>query len=378
MTPLRLFPLLALLLSASRALALGVGDPAPALKTGTWVQGGPVAAFEKDKVYVVEFWATWCGPCRTSIPRLNELQARHREKGLVVIGQNVWEETESKVAGFVRKMGDKMTYAVALDDKSKHEEGAMAETWMKAANQDGIPTAFVVGKDGRIAWIGHPAEGLDEVVAGVLAGTFDAKKAEEIRAKQAAEAEKVALSYEKISAAMENGEWEDALKAVDELEKLLVAPEDRQAMITVRVQILAGAGDADKLYAYIKATAEKHADNLEILNDLAWSLVATPGIENPDLDLAEKLARQSNELAKEKQAHVLDTLARIAFLQGQRKAVALQEKAVAAAEEEEKELLEETLETYRNGFLPSAEELNEMGIPELEPEMQDEPEAQDV
>ena len=378
MTPLRLVPLLALLLTASRALALGVGDPAPALQAGKWVQGGPVDSFEKDKVYVVEFWATWCGPCRTSIPRLNELQARYRDKGLVVIGQNVWEETESKVSGFVRKMGDKMTYAVALDDKKKHEEGAMAETWMKAADQDGIPTAFVVGKDGRIAWIGHPLEGLDEVVAGVLAGTFDAKKAEEIRARQAADAEKIELGYEKISSAMENGEWTDALAAVDALDKLLVAPEDRQAMITVRVQILAGAGDADKLNAYVKSTADQHADNLEILNDLAWSLVATPGIENPDLDLAEKLARQSNELAKEKQAHVLDTLARIVFLQGQRKAIALQEKAVAAAEDEEKEMLEETLESYRGGFLPTAEELNEMGMPEFEPEMQDEPEAQDV
>lgn len=69
---------------------LAVGDPAPKLKVGKWVQGEPVTEFARDKAYIVEFWATWCGPCRVSIPHLNEIWQKFKDKDLVVIGQDAW------------------------------------------------------------------------------------------------------------------------------------------------------------------------------------------------------------------------------------------------------------------------------------------------
>src|SRR5215510_10616775 len=101
---------------------LNVGDHAPRLQSGKWVQGEPVNSFEKDKAYIVEFWATWCGPCRESIPHLNEIYTKFKDKGLVVIGQDCWEDNESLVGPFIKKMGDKMTYRVALDDKAGSEK----------------------------------------------------------------------------------------------------------------------------------------------------------------------------------------------------------------------------------------------------------------
>jgi thiol-disulfide isomerase/thioredoxin len=157
--------------------ALGIGDPAPALQVGAWVQGEPVTEFAPDKVYLIEFWATWCGPCLESIPHLNEIAAAYDGKGLVVIGQNISEPDESRVKPFVEKMGDKMTYRVALDDKLQTEKGAMATTWLNASGASGIPLAFLVGKDGKIAWIGHPMVLERTVIEKVLAGTFDLKKA---------------------------------------------------------------------------------------------------------------------------------------------------------------------------------------------------------
>jgi thiol-disulfide isomerase/thioredoxin len=159
------------------APSLKVGDPAPKLATGKWVQGEPVKDFAKGKAYIVEFWATWCPPCRASIPHLNETYNKFKDKGLIVIGQDCLETDDSRVATFVNKMGDKMTYRVALDDKSTDKEGRMAKTWMEAAGRRGIPSAFLVDTKGVVAWIGHPMELKEQVIEDVLAGTYDITKA---------------------------------------------------------------------------------------------------------------------------------------------------------------------------------------------------------
>src|SRR5437667_11434455 len=158
---------------------LKVGDRAPKLQTGKWVQGQPVTEFKKGQAYIVEFWATWCGPCRVSIPHLNETYMRYKDKGLTVIGQDCWERDESLVEPFIKKLGEKMTYRVALDDKKDNEKGKMAETWMAAAGRNGIPSAFLVDTKGTIAWIGHPMQLKDKIIEEVLAGKFDIKKAAE-------------------------------------------------------------------------------------------------------------------------------------------------------------------------------------------------------
>jgi thiol-disulfide isomerase/thioredoxin len=158
---------------------LKVGDPAPKLQTGKWVQGDPVKSFEKGKAYIVEFWATWCPPCRASIPHLNEVYMKFKDKGLVVIGQNVSERDDSVVAPFVKKMGDKMTYRVALDDKTSNKDGQMSKTWMEAAGQEGIPTAFLVDTKGVIAWIGHPMQLKEQVIESVLSGKSPVSKSAE-------------------------------------------------------------------------------------------------------------------------------------------------------------------------------------------------------
>jgi len=158
---------------------LKVGDPAPKLQTGKWIQGEPVKDFAKGKAYIVEFWATWCPPCRASIPHLNEVYKKFKDKGLIVIGQDCWERDESLVAPFVKKMGDKMTYRVALDDKTSNKNGQMAKTWMEAAGRDGIPSAFLVDTKGVIAWIGHPMDLKEEVIEGVLSGKTPVSKGAE-------------------------------------------------------------------------------------------------------------------------------------------------------------------------------------------------------
>jgi len=158
---------------------LKVGDPAPKLQTGKWVQGDALKELQPGKAYLVEVWATWCGPCRASIPHVNELHNKYKDKGLIVIGQNCWERDDALVAPFVKKMADKMTYRVALDDKQSSKSGKMSETWMAAAGRTGIPSAFLVNTKGMVAWIGHPMELKETQIEEVLSG---AKKGESAKA----------------------------------------------------------------------------------------------------------------------------------------------------------------------------------------------------
>ncbi len=155
---------------------LNIGDPAPTLQVGKWVQGEPVRQFDADHVYIVEFWATWCGPCLVSIPHLNELAEKFKDKGVIVIGQNVWDKDEA-VEPFVKKMGGKMTYRVAMDDKTQDTNGFMASHWWKRKVEGHtIPTAVIINKAGRIAWIGYPSQLTEKVIEDVLADKIDPRK----------------------------------------------------------------------------------------------------------------------------------------------------------------------------------------------------------
>lgn len=140
-------------------VTLKVGDKAPPLNVEKWVKGEPVSAFEPGKVYVVEFWATWCGPCIASIPHLTELQKKHPEVAIIGMASSERQKEGEpdkrleKVQEFVKEKGDEMAYRVAFEaDKET------ATAYMKASGQRGIPCCFIVGGDGKIAYIGHPSD----------------------------------------------------------------------------------------------------------------------------------------------------------------------------------------------------------------------------
>ncbi len=154
-------------LVAPAAFAQKAGDAVTpdALAKAEWITGTAPAAWEPGKLYILECWATWCGPCIAAIPHVDELYDKYQEKGLRVIGMNVWEDGKDKVAGFVKTKGDGMSYPVAYVGKG----GDFENTWLKPAGIRGIPHAFVV-KDGKVLLTTHPMQLTEPVIEGLLAG----------------------------------------------------------------------------------------------------------------------------------------------------------------------------------------------------------------
>lgn len=140
-----------------QAVTLKVGDKAPELKIDAWVKGEQITGFEKGKVYVVEFWATWCGPCIKNIPHLTELQKEYKDVAFIGVAASERgddaKSKQEKVEKFVKDKGDEMGYRVAFDGDRE-----MSKDWMQAAGQGGIPCAFIVDGEGKVAFIGHPAK----------------------------------------------------------------------------------------------------------------------------------------------------------------------------------------------------------------------------
>ena len=370
--------LLLLLLSATLSAAgLKVGDPAPATRPETMLQGEAVKDFQKGEVYVFECWASWCGPCIAAIPHLNALHKQMGKKGVVITGVNVWESerdaaSAQRAKDFLKAQGDKMSYAVALGGK------AFIKDWLEAAEVNGIPHAFVVA-EGKIAWTGHPAQLTAEMLGDILTGTPlaaappVADKIPQRRLSKPAvpagtapndpEMAAAQAKLDALSEAMRARDWDAAEKALPAAAGVLPKQEGQELRDSIEAQIGLARGDPTKFYAQLQKVADEEFDDPESLNEIAWRLLTMKAFaQKPNLALAEKCAVQSVKLTKEEHPDKLDTLARLRWLQGKKEeAIRLQIKSVDKAEAGPmREALQKTLDAMLKGILPPADDEEEL------------------
>ena len=261
--------------AAPTTLALSIGSKAPIPEISDFVRGEKPTFFEPGKVYVIEFWATWCPPCRQSMPHLTKLAEDMKSKGVVIVG--VSDEKVETVRTFLEKdeWKQKARYTLATDpDRSTHR------AYMEASGQGGIPTAFIV-KEGVVQWIGHPME-MDAPLAKIVDGTWDPKTAKQTFEDSVAEEMKAMGRQNDMTKAIDSKDWDKAVALIDAEIAASTGEEAMQSRVQ-KAQILLVAGRSEAAYALC---AELIKEDPALRNFVATSVLHLPDVADRRVDLA--------------------------------------------------------------------------------------------
>ena len=320
--------------SAQKKKGLSEGDIAPSLNwSGAKIISGPApsARFKQGQTYVVEFWATWCPPCRTSIPHINKLYKTYKSKGLHVFG--ISDEPVDTVRNFVARKGAGMSYTVVSDTS-----GSINNAYMKAAGLKGIPAAFVVGPSGRIVFIGHPMDkGFDRAIKLCTSGKYDPvleAKAQPLR--------------ENLKKATNGRDWRMAHRQIDGL--IEIDPWIFSDNIFTKYKIyLIEQEDPDTANSYMRTQiVNVYAKKPDVLSDILEQLLTDPELENADPALKDQAIEALGASYGTRNPKFLTLLAFKSHKEGDLgNAVELQYQAYMAADGDEREEMRSVLDAYK-------------------------------
>ena len=324
-----------------------VGDEAPDIEVSQFVTGDPIDGLERGKLYIVEFWATWCGPCLRSMPHISELQEEYQNE-LTVIG--VTREDEETVMAFLDKPSlqdpdktwrDIVSYRLVLD-----QDDLTHAAYMDASGARGIPRAYIVGREGRLLWTGHPM-GIDGPLKSIVAGEWNdsnaVAKSEEYEATLASLRDQINRSM----VAQRNEQWDEALAILDSIENDETFREMVGDLKQPRLDLLLAAKRTDDFLALARQLEADMWNDPAQLNGMAWKMVTGDPEAEEILTESLKYAQRAVELTDESDPAILDTLARILFEQGQvDSAVDWQRKALELAPEGREDSYQQALDEY--------------------------------
>jgi thiol-disulfide isomerase/thioredoxin len=242
---------------------LVAGDAAPQLPVGKWIKGDGVGEFKAGQVYVVHFWATWNGLCRRAMPQLTTLQRKYKDQ-VTVVGVNVWEYSPDNVEDYVKQLGDSMDFQVGVDQPPPGQrEGPVTRLWLRAARQANLPSAFIVDKEGRIAWIGSPLA-IDRPLAQIIAGKYDPQAESQLSST-------LADLKDQEQSAIKAGEFDKAIELAGKIIETDGAQAPLQGVVMVRAlygkeDFAGGNGVAAKLL-------DRYGNDAAMLRELAWAII---------------------------------------------------------------------------------------------------------
>ena len=349
---------------------LTIGSEAPDLDIEHWVSDNDgsfehVTKFEKGKIYVVEFWATWCQPCIAQMPHLADLQKKFADQGVQVI--SVSDEEIDTVEEFLDRpvRGDDQersyreltgTYCLTADpDKSVWKD------YLLAAEQGGIPCVFIVGKTGLVEWIGHPGL-MDKPLKQIVNDKWDrdeALVAFNKANKQMKQRRLLTKAVQTLNQMRLNAEDEEAIEYLSGLINNEEYEFAKGILTTMRLQLMVLTGHADAASALIQFTKENR-ENSMALNEVAWGIYEqheAQGDVSREVLVAAKATAEAAVKAEPDSDAILDTLAHYIYVvDGDLdKAIEIQKKAVELAGDraaEIKPFLDQLLKEKETGKKP--------------------------
>lgn len=330
---------------------LSVGSKAPKIDIEHWLsipEGfEEVTRFKKGNIYVVEFWATWCGPCRKAIPHISELAETYAEDGVQII--SISSEELSKVQAMLPKKANKTSDTTYADYTSKYclacdPDGSVKKSIYRAAGRTTIPSAVIIGRTGQVEWIGNPSR-IDKPLEQIVDGTWD-------RAAHKAAYERgyrIKRNKKAYDAFVKEKKYKQAIAQIGKLAKDYEG-KDLKAWQLKQLQI--GLDNSlRRAERDFKRIAAENFKDPNMMNSMAWAVVEAnqKGAEvNPEvLELARKAIDLS--VKGDRSAAVLDTFAHILELQGELdEAIKIQTEAVESASDKLKPDLEKYLEQLKS------------------------------
>jgi hypothetical protein len=262
--------------------------------------------------------------------------AKKYEGKATIIGISVWERPLEKtdealaslVGPFVDKQGDRMVYNVAAEGADAY----MAEHWLKAAGQNGIPCTMIINKDHKIAWIGHPME-MDKALGEIIAGTFDIKAEAERFSKAMAAREAQAAKLNGIRDALAAKDPKTVITAVDKV--LEDSPEMEPQLFPVKFEALVQS-DETAAFAFLKSWFDSGKIDHEPVNGYNAFIGLNRNIamvKNPDWALMSKILEKTNDLRGKKDPQIMAAGAAAYFHAGDKtRAVEYQQQAIELAQ----------------------------------------------
>jgi peroxiredoxin len=125
---------------------LAVGTTAPDFEAEAWGGGSLHLADYRGKVVVLDFWATWCGPCQLSMPHIEKVYQAVKDKGVVVLGVCVYDE-KAAYQKWIPEKRDTYHFTFAYDPAGRSDKSIAGAKY----NADSIPTTYIIDRDGKVA-----------------------------------------------------------------------------------------------------------------------------------------------------------------------------------------------------------------------------------
>ncbi len=305
------------------ANALEIGDDAPEISIDKWINGGPVKIKEGNgqKIYIVEFWATWCPPCRKSIPHLSKLQTKFKDSGVDIVG--ISNESIEAVEKFAGNAG--FMYNVGVDKDNQ-------TTSLYREGEQGIPHAFVIGKDGKIAWYGHPMDEMDIVIEQIISGKYDKKNAA-----------KLCALKKRMGKAISSNDKNNLINIANKI--IEINPGDQQAF-GILSQIYVIEDDPESYKKLCRKLVDSESKSSEMLSIVAEAMLTNNDLRFRDIEIALNAAESSNQIDENTQT--LELLGQIFFELGNiDKAIMHLKRALSMADDEyDQGKLEDALSYY--------------------------------